>query len=139
MWINNIFYEYVIIIPMVAFVTTIIIKTALLFLSRKTENIMSVALWSGGMPSAHSSFSTSLTTAIGIKNWIQDDLFTISFIFTIIIIYDAINVRYEAWLHAWLLNKEHGSNFNESLWHLPSEAFVWSIVWILVAIILAFI
>jgi acid phosphatase family membrane protein YuiD len=57
------------------------------------------------MPSAHTAVAVSLTTAIAIKNTIWSDLFAISMAFTIIIIYDAINVRFEAGLHASALNK----------------------------------
>jgi acid phosphatase family membrane protein YuiD len=60
--------------------------------------------------------------------------------FTIIIIYDAINVRFEAGLHASALNKYiWEAKFREKLWHLPSEAFAWAILWILVAVILYYI
>jgi acid phosphatase family membrane protein YuiD len=48
------------------------------------------------MPSAHTAVAVSLTTAIAIKHGIWSDLFAISMAFTIIIIYDAINVRFEA-------------------------------------------
>lgn len=132
---HNFFYTYIISIPILAFFLTIAVKIFFLWIS-KSQNILNVALWSGWMPSAHSSLATSLTTALAIKNTIYSDVFALSFIFTVLIIYDAINIRYEAGLHAWLLNKELGSNFNESLWHLPSEALAWSILWILIAILL---
>jgi acid phosphatase family membrane protein YuiD len=60
--------------------------------------------------------------------------------FTVIIIYDAINVRFEAGLHASAIN-EHlwEKKFKESLWHLPSEAFAGSMVGILVALALYYV
>jgi acid phosphatase family membrane protein YuiD len=81
---------------------------------------------------------TSVTTAIGIKYWIFNELFAACLVFSMIIIYDAINVRFEAWLHAKVLNELTGKqyNFNESIWHLPKEALVWSIIWIISAFIL---
>lgn len=90
------------------------------------------------MPSVHSSLVTSITTAIWIQNWIFDPLFSACFVFSLIIIYDAINVRFEAWLHAKTLNELTGKqyNFNESIWHLPNEAFVGSVIWILSAFLL---
>jgi acid phosphatase family membrane protein YuiD len=48
------------------------------------------------MPSVHSSVVVSLATAVAIKHGINSDLFAISMAFTVIIIYDAINVRFEA-------------------------------------------
>jgi acid phosphatase family membrane protein YuiD len=60
--------------------------------------------------------------------------------FTGIIIYDALNVRFEAGLHASTINDFlWEKRFKESLWHLPSEAFVWSILGIIVAVILSFV
>jgi acid phosphatase family membrane protein YuiD len=60
--------------------------------------------------------------------------------FTVIIIYDAINVRFEAWLHASAINQSiWEKKFKESLWHLPSEAFAGSLIWIIVAVILSFV
>jgi acid phosphatase family membrane protein YuiD len=57
--------------------------------------------------------------------------------FTGLIIYDAINVRFEAGLHASAINQAlWEKKFKESLGHLPSEAFAWSMVGIIVAVIL---
>ncbi len=94
------------------------------------------------MPSVHSALVTSLTTAVGIKYGVLHDLFIVCLVFSTIIIYDAINVRFEAGLHARALNnlrcsrEEHAEyTFNESIGHLPEEAFVGSVVGILTAVI----
>lgn len=134
---HNIFYQNLLIIPAITVVVTILFK-GLIFKFLWKDNHLNLALWSGWMPSAHSSLVTSLTTAIAIKHGIDSDIFALALVMTVVIIYDAINVRYEAWLHAEALNKQW-NNFNESLWHLPSEAFAWSILWIIVAVILKFI
>jgi len=90
------------------------------------------------MPSVHSSVVVSLAAAFAIKYWVQSDLFAIVMAFTVIIIYDAINVRFEAGLHAEAINKAMWEKrFKESLGHLPSEAFAGSILGILVAIVLS--
>lgn len=95
------------------------------------------------MPSVHSALVTSITTAIGIKYGVTSDLFVMSLVFSMIIIYDAINVRFEAGLHAKALNnlrcmKESGKeySFNESIGHLPQEAFVGSLIGICTAMVL---
>jgi acid phosphatase family membrane protein YuiD len=60
--------------------------------------------------------------------------------FTVIILYDAINVRFEAWLHARAINKYiWEKKFRESLWHLPSEAFAGSIIGIIAAVTLYYV
>jgi acid phosphatase family membrane protein YuiD len=53
----------------------------------------------------------------------------LSLAFTVIIIYDAINVRFEAGEHAKAINEFlKQKRFKESLGHLPSEAFAGSIM-----------
>lgn len=130
----NIFYDYLILIPAITFVITVFLKWFFIKIT-KWKLDLSAALWSWWMPSVHSSLVVSLSTAVALKYWIHSDLFAISMAFTMIIIYDAINVRFEAWQHAWAINEIlWKKRFNESLWHLPSEAFAWSVLWIVVAI-----
>lgn len=99
-------------------------------------------LGSGGMPSAHSTFVISLLTAIGIKNGIRSDVFAICLVLSIIVIYDAMNIRYQSGLHAKALNKinsHEDHSLNESLGHTPIEAFAGGIVGLTTASIIMFI
>ncbi len=57
------------------------------------------------MPSTHAAFVMALTTAIGMKYGLSNDLFLICLVFSCIIIYDAIHVRYQVELHAKVLNR----------------------------------
>ena len=134
----NFLYNHLILVPAIAFFLAFIIKWFLyMFISWKFD--IKRSLSTGWMPSVHSAAVTSLTTAIALKYWISHDLFAISLWFTLIIIYDAINIRYEAWLHAVAINKLLWEKFKESLWHLPSESFAWSVLWILTSILLFYI
>ncbi len=130
------FREHIIFIPIITWLIAVIIKWFYLFIINKFS--FQRAFWSWWMPSVHSAFVTSLTTAIWVKHWISNDFFVACLVFSLIIIYDAINVRFEAWLHAKILNKLTGKQFkfNEFIWHLPSEALVWSIIWIISAYLL---
>jgi len=132
----NFFYENLLIIPFITFFITVILKGTLI--KMKTGKVeISQSFGSGGMPSVHSSVVVSLATAIALKHWIASDYFALAITMTVIIIYDAINVRYEAWLHASAINKLLWKiKFKESLWHLPSEAFAWSMLWIIISSIL---
>lgn len=138
---QNIFYDTVILVPAVTFVLSVIIKGLLIKAGSWTWNLER-SLWSWGMPSVHSSVVVSLATAFALKYGIHNDLFAIVMWFTVIIIYDAINVRYEAGLHAKLINESLGSTLvgdkklKESLGHLPSEAFAGSLLGIIVAVLL---
>jgi len=89
------------------------------------------------MPSVHSAVVVSLATALYLKNGFYDDLFALAATLSVIIIYDAINVRFEAGLHAEAINRAIGEKkFKESLGHLPSEAFAGSLLGIVVAFVL---
>jgi len=135
----NIFYEHIIVIPAIAFILSVIFKW-FYSIFKKWKFDMNIALWSGWMPSSHSAVVVSLATAIALKNGVWSDLFAIAIVFTVIILYDAINVRFEAWLHAVALNKYiWEKKLRESLWHLPSEAFAWSFLWILTSVALFYV
>ena len=137
----QLFSHHIILVPIVAWVTAVVLKG---IYGLHTRNFsLSQTLGSGGMPSVHSALVTSITTALGIKYGVFSDIFTIALVFSMIIIYDAINVRFEAWLHAKALNRmnskkdDHLENiFNESIGHLPEEAFAGSVIGIIVAMIL---
>lgn len=132
----NFFYSHLISIPVCAFLLSIFLKWFFVWIYTWKINL-SRALWSWGMPSAHSAVVVSLATAVALKFWVTSDLFAITMAFTGIIIYDALNVRFEAWLHASTINDFlWEKRFKESLWHLPSEAFVWSLLWIIIAVAL---
>lgn len=63
------------------------------FTLRKDGISLHDAIQSGGMPSSHSAFMTSLTTAIGISEGIDSVSFALSVALTAIIMYDATGVR----------------------------------------------
>lgn len=136
---ENSFYDSIILVPAVSFIAAVFIKGILVRVETGKWNITR-SLWSGGMPSVHTSVVVALATAFALKYGVSSDFFAIVMAFTVIIIYDAINVRFEAWLHAEAINQAMWEKrFKESLWHLPSEAFAGSILWIMVAVILYFI
>lgn len=60
--------------------------------------------------------------------------------FSIIIIYDAMNVRFQAGLHARALNDltpaKTGRVLNESIGHTPIEAFVGGVIGFMTAVLL---
>jgi len=133
---DNFFYSHLISIPLTAFALSVFLKWFFVWIYTKKIDLTR-ALWSWWMPSAHSAVVVSLATAVAIKFWVNSDLFAITMAFTGIIIYDALNVRFEAGLHASTINDFlWEKRFKESLWHLPSEAFAWSMVWIIVAVLL---
>ncbi len=136
---NNLFYNNVILIPVISFIFAVFIKWIVVKIKTWKINF-SKAFWSWWMPSVHTSVVIALATTLALKHWIWSDYFAIVMAYTVIIIYDALNVRFEAWLHAEAINKRLWvKRFKESLGHLPSEVFAGSILWMLVAIILFYI
>lgn len=92
----------------------------------------------GGMPSSHTSFVSSITTAVGVLDGFQSTLFAVSLGFSVIVVYDATNLRRSAGYHAQWLNRIvpdllHGKVLKEKfdykmlrelLGHNPIEVFV---------------
>ncbi len=63
-------------------------------------------LWgSGGMPSSHTAFTLALTGAVGLSEGFQTTAFAISFALMLIVIYDAMGVRYETGKQGAVLNQ----------------------------------
>ena len=103
---------------------------------------------SGGFPSSHPSFVLATTTAIYLKNGVSD-LFILSLVFSIVVMYDASGVRLEAGRQAQILNQivEYFTKKNipvqitrkealkELLGHTPVEVFGGLILGILIAYI----
>lgn len=132
----NFTYSYTIVVPFVA----LLVATLLKGLIHMLKGRFSVArmFGSGGMPSAHSTFVIALATAMGLKYGVYSDEFLICLVFSIIIIYDATNLRYQAGLHARALNRltpDDGETLNESMGHTPLEALVGGLIGFLTAII----
>lgn len=132
----NIFYNNLILVPTASFIVAVFLKWVSEWIKTGKINVKR-ALGSGGMPSVHAAVVVALASAVALKAGVQSDLFAIALSFTVIIIYDAMNVRFEAGLHAKAINAAlWHKKFKESLGHLPSEAFAGSTLWIIVAVLL---
>lgn len=82
-------------------------------------------LQSGGMPSGHSVFVSSLLVTVFLKNGGGSTEFAIAFVFAIVVMYDAMKIRRAAGRHAEELNRMLGEKkFVERLGHTPLEVFV---------------
>lgn len=96
----------------------------------------------GGMPSSHSAVVATLTTLIGKEYGLGNGIFAVSFIFSLIVMYDAAGVRRAAGKQATILNKlvENYPNSNvivteklvEVLGHTPFQVLIGAVIGILV-------
>ena len=57
----------------------------------------------GGMPSAHTAFVTTLTVSLGLRRGFDSELFAIAFVFSAIVIYDLVRVRGAVHAHSRIL------------------------------------
>lgn len=102
---------------------------------------------SGGMPSSHSSFVTSLSTIVGIYKGFDSVEFAICVVFALIVMYDASGVRRAVGRQAAILNKivedlqnkkhiEH-ETLKELVGHTPKEVILGAILGIVVGVLIA--
>lgn len=104
---------------------------------------------SGGMPSSHSSTVCALTTAASYRYGVSSFEFAISFVLSMIVMYDAMGVRRETGKQAKLLNsillenplKLNGEFLQEKLkeyvGHTPLQVIAGAILGILLAVFMS--
>jgi acid phosphatase family membrane protein YuiD len=76
-----------------------------LYSIRDRKLSLSYFVSAGGMPSAHSAFVTALSVSVGLWNGFGSDLFAVSCVFSLIIVYDAFRLRGTVQHHARVLKK----------------------------------
>ncbi len=135
--------NYVLMISAVSWFVAQILKTAI-----HAFKINKVALermiGAGGMPSSHTAMVIAALVSVGRIDGIQSSVFGVAAVFSAVVIYDALNIRHAAGLHAKELNtinrlfnfriKEENSEkvgikeLNEFLGHTPIEVVGGAIV-----------
>ena len=101
----------------------------------------------GGMPSSHTSFSSSLTMMIGLNLGFDSPMFAIALVFTFIVSYDAMGLRMESGKQAEAINRLFDETFKdkgieklkEKLGHKPQEVLAGMILGIASALFFTFV
>lgn len=96
---------------------------------------------SGGMPSSHTSISTSLTAMFGFNLGLDSPVFAMGLIFSLVTAYDAMGLRFETGKQAEAINllldevfeKEGFKHLKEQLGHKPLEVLMGIVFGTLVA------
>lgn len=70
---------------------------------------------SGGMPSGHSACMSAITTYFGLAEGISSNIFALALASTIIVIYDALHVRYAVGEQGKALNRLLSQNHEKTL------------------------
>lgn len=137
-------YKYLL-VPILSWISVQFIKFVTDVTKNKKINLR-VLVASGGMPSSHSSVVTALMTLIGMNEGFNSILFAISFVFGLIVMYDAAGVRRAAGKQAGILNQLIYSNqvkidtnekLKELIGHTPKQVFVGALWGIALGIIFA--
>ncbi len=128
-------YKYIF-IPMICLIICQIIKFTMESYKYRSLEWNRLINGAGGMPSAHASFSFALTATLGQDLGISSPIFAISLIFSMIVCYDAMGVRFESGKQAEVINdlaeivekeKRHRITFEhlkEQLGHKPMEVIM---------------
>ena len=138
-------YLYIV-VPFTTIITCQIIKFFVEAIITKKFNLYRLLNGAGGMPSSHSSFVTSLTTIIGLTKGFDSVYFAICLIFSLVVMYDAMGVRYESGKQAEAINdlvedlilcKKKKLNYKvlkEQLGHKPLEVLCGLVLGVSVAL-----
>lgn len=102
---------------------------------------------SGGMPSSHSSFVTTLAVLVGYDRGFNSTDFAIVLVFALIVMYDASGVRRSVGKQAVILNQiiddfSHGKfnqqeRLKELVGHTPKEVYFGALLGILLGVIMS--
>lgn len=124
-----------IVIPILTGIVIQCIKFIIETIKTKKINISRLFDGMGGMPSTHSGITASLSTIIYLNYGIESPLTSIVIIFSLLVIYDSMGIRYESSKHAYILNKITNSNLNDRLGHKPIETLLGVFLGIILTII----
>ena len=138
-------YKYII-IPLVAVAICQILKFLIEIITNKKVSIIRLLDGAGGLPSSHSTLTSCLTTLIGLNMGFASPIFALSTVFTLIVMYDAMGIRYETEKQAKVINKitkqikldnlnSELKNLKEEVGHTPLEVFCGLILGIILGII----
>lgn len=136
--------NWVLIIPLSAWVVAQIIKTGIALINGKGFDL-STMISSGGMPSAHSAMVSALATAVAITSGFNSIYFAITVVLALIVMYDAAGVRQSVGQQSVVLNRlilelkrrepivKIEADIRELMGHTPFEVIVGSALGILLA------
>ena len=124
-----------IIIPLGAAFMSQCIKIIIEYKKNKKVSFLRFINGMGGMPSTHSALVSSISTIIYLDYGLSP-LFAVTLIFSLIIIYDSMGVRYESGKQAKILNDVIGSKLNEKIGHRPIESLVGILLGIIFTILI---
>lgn len=138
-------YNQVLWITLIAWVIAQSIKVAIGVIRKKRLDFR-LFVGPGGLPSSHAAGASALATSIGLKHGFDTVAFALAVAFTIVVMFDAQNVRRAAGKQAEILNKMmddiywkgkiQETQLRELLGHTPIEVILGMALGISIAVIL---
>jgi len=126
-------HQYPIIIPFIAILAAEVIKVSIDLISKRHKVRF---INPGGMPSGHSAFVASLVVVAAYREGIDSTSFMIAAVVALIVMYDAITLRFASGKQAKSINKFHKENLEESLGHTKLEVIVGALFGAAISLIL---
>lgn len=147
--IRELFSNYILNVALLSWFSAQVIKTLLNFIKTGKFNPERM-IGAGGMPSAHSASVCGLTIAIAKTSGFASPMFAIAFLFSAVVMYDAMGVRRAAGDQAKVINMivrknksditsytpKHKNQLKEFLGHTPAEVLGGAILGIVIALLL---
>lgn len=97
-------YKFII-IPLIAVAICQTLKFLVEVILNKKVSLIRLLDGAGGIPSSHSTVTSCLATLIGLNLGFESPIFALSTIFSLIVMYDAMGIRYETEKQAKIINK----------------------------------
>ena len=103
-FIRNLFGNYMLMSAVCGWLSAQIIKSVVALVSKEKLTFLQILFSNGGMPSSHSASVMALWTAALIQEGVSSAIFAVTTLFAIIVMNDAVGVRYETGEQAKVLN-----------------------------------
>lgn len=141
----NFFLESILVTAIIAWFAAQLLKVIFVLIKNKKFDFYRF-VGSGGMPSSHSSFVTSLATGVGLTEGFASPIFAVSVVLALVVMYDAAGVRRAAGQQAKILNKlveewqtdkpdTRNKRLKELLGHTPAEVFAGAALGIVIGVL----
>ncbi len=103
-FIRDLFGNYMLVSALCGWLSAQIIKSIIALVSKEKLTLLQILFSNGGMPSSHSASVMALWTAALIQEGVSSAIFAVTTLFAIIVMNDAVGVRYETGEQAKVLN-----------------------------------
>ena len=141
-------YKYII-IPLIAVAICQTLKFLVELFTNHKVSLVRLLDGAGGIPSSHSTVTSCLATLIGVDNGLNSPIFAVSLFLCLVVMYDAMGIRYETEKQAKVINKitekiklknltGELQDLKEEVGHKPIEVFCGFILGTMIGLIYSF-